>query len=259
MIRARELKMGKPYAEKEFVPIAQAQREKNCALGLPSVKKEGIRDAKVAIVGYGPSLVDTVFQLSYRQREFDAIWCCSKAHDFLIERGIVPTHHTDTDYREHKVGYNRLWQPTTRYFMATQVHPSYFDALKGLNVSLFHVVQPGGGTFDNRYMKLPVAFDAGSSVVGLAYELGYRNQEWFGMDASARMDKMHAGAHGGLKQEVIDVEIAGETRQMSDFFLRQALFLEQALHDRPKLWVQIHGDGALKPLLIERGRVKANL
>lgn len=254
MLRAVELKMGKPFVEKEIVPIIQAQRESNCARGLPSVKKEGIRDARVAIVGYGPSLEESLEQLERRRNEFDAIWTVSKAHDYVIERGIVPTHHTDTDYRVHKVAYNKLWQEKTRYFMATQVHPTYLDALAGRNVSLFHVVQPEGGTFDVRYFKQPVAFDAGLQAAQLAFELGYRNQDWYGIDGSARGKQTHVGPHEGIKPEPLELEIDGYPWQMNQFLVRQCLFCEEVLRKIPRMKVTIWGDGALRPFLLERKR-----
>ena len=247
MLRAVELVMSKPRVEAEIVPIVQAQRDANCARGLPSIKKDGTRDKTVAIVGYGPSLVDTWAQIAYRK--FDAVWTVSKAHDFLIERGVIPTHHTDTDYREHKVGYNRLWQGRTRYVMATQVYPTYLDALAGRDVSLFHVVQPNGGTFDSRYYKSEGSFDAGLQAAQLAYELGYPRQEWFGCDASVRGEQTHAGTHEGLKPEPLEIEIEGEPWMMSTFLVRQAMFCELLLRRRPRLKVKIHGGGALRPPL----------
>lgn len=246
--------MGEPYVEADVVPIIQAQRDANCARGLPSVKKDGTRDKRVAIVGYGPSLVDTWQGLL---RDYDAIWTVSKAHDFLVGRGVLPTHHTDTDYREYKARYNTRWQPGIRYVMATQIHPTYLDLLAGRDVSLFHVVQPGGGTYDPRYFKSPVMFDAGLQAVRLAYEIGYRLQEWYGMDASAtKGGKMHAGAHEGLHHEPVQLEVAGRLRTMSPFLVRQALFCERMLCKLPHLKVKIHGDGALRPMLQERGKCR---
>jgi hypothetical protein len=255
--------MGEPYTEADVVPVIQAQRDVNCARGLPSVRKEGIRDATAAIVGFGPSLIDTVDGL----RGFEAIWTVSKAHDFIIKRGIIPTHHTDVDYREHKAHYNRLWGPDTRYVMATQVHPTYLNALAWHHVELFHVVQPNGGLYDPRYYKCQVAFDAGLQAARVAYELGYRNQHWFGMDASIEAAGTHAGPHEGWgiieKQDgealvPIPVEIAGKVRTMNAFLLRQALFAERMLRELPRLKVTIRGAGALRPFLQERGKCRVS-
>ena len=252
ILRSRDLYMGAPYVEKDVVPTLQAQRDANCARGLPSVRKEGRRDARVAIVGFGPSLADTWRHLL--EREYDAIWTVSKAHDFLVERGVLPTHHTDTDYREHKARYNRLFQQTLKYVMATQVHPVYLDLLAGRDVSLFHVVQPNGGTYDGRYFKSPVTFDAGLQAARLAYGLGYRVQDWYGMDASARGEQTHAGPHDGVRPLPVQIEVAGRICTMSAFLVRQALFCERMLRETPRMLVTVLGDGALRPLLQERRR-----
>ena len=55
---------------------------------------------RVAVVGFGPSLVRTWERL----REFEYIWTTSGAHDFLVKRGIVPKWHTDVNWRPHKAG-----------------------------------------------------------------------------------------------------------------------------------------------------------
>jgi hypothetical protein len=256
ILRSRDLVMGEPYVELEVVPIIQAQRDANCARGLPSVRKDGTRDKRVAIVGYGPSLLETWPRLA--EREYDAVWTVSKAHDFLIERGVIPTHHTDTDYRSHKVGYNKRWQPTVNYMMATQVHPTYLDALAGQNVALFSIIQPNGGSYDPRYYKSPVTFDSGLQAARLAYELGYRRQDWYGLDASARGPQTHAGPHEGVRPPPVTIEVAGRLRTMSAFLIRQALFCERMLCKLPHLRVTILGDGALRPMLQERGKCRVS-
>jgi uncharacterized Rossmann fold enzyme len=252
MLRAIDLRAGKPYYETEVQPTVQAQRDQNCARGLPSVAKEGIRDARVAIVGYGPSLADTWERIA--KLKFDAIWTVSKAHDFLVEREIVPTHHTDSDYREHKASFNSLWRPGVRYMMATQIHPSYLDKLAGFDVRLFHVMNIG--TFDHRYLKQPTQFDAGLQAARLAYELGHREQEWFGMDASMRGGVAHAGPHEGLPPEPCEIIIQGRPVTMSTLLVRQAMHCEMMLRATPKMLVKIHGTGALKPFLLERGKCR---
>lgn len=243
--------MGPVYVDPSVVPITEGQRRVNCARGLPSVvKSDPAFRGRVAIVGYGPSLVDTWEQI--QAGGFDAVWTTSKAHDFLRERDVTPTHHTDTDYREHKAKFNCRWAVDTDYFMATQVHPSYLVLLQHYNVSLFHVEQPQGGFFDPRYLKQPAMLDAGLQAARLAFTLGYRDQEWFGMDASVKDDKTHAGPHEGVTQDLAEIVVAGVPRVMSDLLIRQAFWAEKMLCKWPHMKVKIHGDGALRPFLLER-------
>src|SRR6266853_2973862 len=56
-------------------------------------------DEPIALVNFGPSLNDTWEQI----KNFKYIMTCSGAHKFLVERGIIPTHHIDVDPRPHKV------------------------------------------------------------------------------------------------------------------------------------------------------------
>jgi len=253
LLRSIDLEMGPVYLDGGS-QIVEGQRRVNCAREFPSVVKpaSGFR-GRVAIVGYGPSLVDTWEGIA--TGGFDAVWTTSKAHDFLRERGVVPTHHTDTEYREHKAKFNKRFGPETQYLIGTQVHPSYLDALVGQRVSLFHVDLEDGRFYDPRYLKLPAAFDAGLTAARLAFAFGYREQEWFGMDASARSKKSaHAGPHEGLVPEYIDIIVAGVPRITSTLLIRQAFWAEKVLCKHPHMKVKIHGDGMLRPFLQERAK-----
>jgi hypothetical protein len=217
------------------------------------VKKGGV-GGRVAIVGFGPSLQETWKEIA----GFDAIWTTSKAHDFLFDREIIPTHHTDIDYREHKAQFNKMLGGSTKYLLATQVHPTYLDRLRHADVSLFHSEQLYGGLYPPPYLRQPGLYDAGLQAARLAFELGYREQAWFGMDASARAGVFHAGPHEGTKQDIVEFEVAGAPRQLSMFLIRQALCAEKLLCKLPHLRVKIHGDGALRPLLQERGKCRVD-
>src|SRR6185436_4802677 len=48
-----------------------------------------LTDEPIALVSYGPSLNETWEQI----RGFKFIMTCSGAHKFLVDRGIIPTHH----------------------------------------------------------------------------------------------------------------------------------------------------------------------
>src|SRR6267142_2328196 len=52
-----------------------------------------LRKDPIALVCYGPSLNDTW----ERVRDFKYVMTCSGAHRFLLERGVVPTWHTEVD------------------------------------------------------------------------------------------------------------------------------------------------------------------
>lgn len=160
-----------------------------------------LRDEPVAIVGYGPSLARTWGQL----REFKNIWTVSGAHDFLLARGIRPTHHTDMDWRPHK--HTMLVQPQAdvRYIMANTIDPNYTKKIEGYKPEFF---QPRGDKVAHffrmgEYPALKVPGDVATAAVRLAYEAGFREMTTFGIDGSydfdgtIKLQKMRGGTHAG--------------------------------------------------------------
>lgn len=257
-LEGKLLQMSEPTPDENGLRQTAPNIRANVARGLPKYAPVKVHDRKVAIVGYGPSLLETWEQL----KDFDGdIWTTSKAHDFLVERGIVPTFHTDIDYREHKAGFIKRVNGETRYIIATQVHPKYLDNLLShpdVDVELFHTghdghpqQEPGRG-----YPEINPMYDAGLQLARMAYRAGYRQQEWFGLDASLANGQSHAGPHEGVLGSAPggDVLVSGRVYASNGLLIRQALFCERFLCKYPFLVATIHGDGMLRPFLQERGK-----
>src|SRR5688572_2533433 len=64
---------------------------------LPRLIQHPARDGPISLVGYGPSLKDTWQDIK------PPILTMSGAHDFLIDKGVIPDFHCDVDPRPHKV------------------------------------------------------------------------------------------------------------------------------------------------------------
>lgn len=245
----KELTMETPVASPQALVDVSVNIKANMPLKLPTYVKRKVKGGRVAIVGYGPSLRDT-WELI---RGFDVIWTVSKAHDFLLERGITPTFHTDLDFREHKAYFNKIKSPSTKYILATQVHPKYLELLGDADIQLFHSDIPGADPSPG-YRKAEAQFDAGLQAAYMAYENGYHEQHWFGCDASIKDGTTHAGSHSGLPVELLDIMVDGKIYTSSTLLLRQAMFGERMLCKYAQLNATIYGDGMLKPFLQERGK-----
>ena len=134
----------------------------------------------IAVVGYSPSLKHTWERL----RDYKYIWTVSGAHDFLCERGIVPTYHTDVDWQVHKPKFVKQPHPGVQYRMCSGVVPAYLEKLRGYQLTVFapaempDVYKPG----NSEYPELPKGGNAGQQAALLAYLDGWRAQHWFGMD-----------------------------------------------------------------------------
>lgn len=161
----------------------------------------------MSLVGYGPSLKDT---WRYIKRP---ILTVGGAHDFLVERGIVPDFHVDCDPRPHKAQMLTKPQNSVRYCMATCLHPDWWDKLKEFHVELWHL---HNDKFTDQWLAKNDPnglFLGGGSTVGMrslevASLLGYKRFEVHGYDNSYENDEnRHAGPHIGKKQKMLRVQI----------------------------------------------------
>jgi len=207
----------------------------------------------VAIVGYGPTLLQTWERL----KDWPGpIWTVSKAHDFLIERGIVPTFHTDIDMREHKADFIKTPHPDVEYIIATQVHPRYLDNLKGMRVFLWQSAVYPKLPMDRRYPRMTARVDCGLQAAELALHYGYAEQHWFGIDSGLQHRQTHAGPHEGVHSHPVPIKFGPEVFETTQLFIHSLLLGEKMLQERVKMRVTVHGKGLLARFLAERGRTR---
>ena len=199
--------------------------------GYPLLRQTPFHDGHISIACYGPSLKDTWSGLER------PILSVSGAHDFLIERGVVPDFHIDCDPREYKAEFVKNAHPDVHYLMASCCHPKTWEYLQGRKVSLWHLYNGQETTrwlSSNRPDKdtvppseTPHVAICGGSTIGLrAIELagfmGYKNIALHGMDSSFAGDVRHAGVHHGEKQKPVRVRVGDEWFQSSPQMIEAA-------------------------------------
>jgi SAM-dependent methyltransferase len=164
----------------ERAKIVQANIDRNVGYPPINLGHGHDRPEPIAIVGYSPSLKTTWERL----RGYKRIWTVSGAHDFLLERGIVPTYHTDVDWQVHKPKFIKWPHPDVQYRMCSGVQPEYLEKLRDYRLTVFapaempDVYTPG----NSEYPEIPKGGNAGQQAALLAYLDGWRTQHWFGMD-----------------------------------------------------------------------------
>ena len=148
---------------------------------------------------YGPSLLATWEALRNK-----AIISVSGAHDFLIERGLVPTYHVECDPRPHKAAFLRNPHPDITYCIASCCHPTIFEQLEGHKVLLWHLAEEPVEDMRVLLRELDIGSKlvGGGSTVGLraivvADVLGVRDMDIYGMDCSYNEGAEWAGTHSG--------------------------------------------------------------
>jgi FkbM family methyltransferase len=154
-----------------------------------------VTDEPIAIVCFGPSLNDTWEEI----RKFKYIMSGSGSHKFLVERGIIPTHHIEVDPRDHKIDLMGPPQKGTQYYIASTCHPKLFKHLEGYDVKLWHIHSGDSpAVLPTVFPRGEYIFTGGSNVglrsLVIARFLGFVNQHIFGMDCSMSQDGKHSHA-----------------------------------------------------------------
>lgn len=219
---------------------------------------------KFALACYGPSLLDT-----WERMRGQSVVSVSGAHDFLVERGIIPIYHVECDSRPHKAAFLQKPQEMTTYLIASCCHSSIFEQLQGFKIRMWHRDE---GNISARIRELLLQLDPGSQLVqggttvggralNLLLRLGARKIDIHGMDCSYRGEQVWAGSHSGeIHKSRFKNKVAGKIFETSttmynamvDFFD----LLEYTGHRRCEYIV--HGDGMLAWTLAGMGRKEVN-
>lgn len=209
-------------------------------------QNQEIREEEVAVVGYGTSLTKT-WELLKGHR---CIISTSGAHDFLIERGIIPTWHIDCDPRAHKARFTSKPHSDVTYLIASSAHPSIVDQLLTNKLKLWNMeVRPHVKVAEHEW-ELRTYGDVGQMAIAIAKVLGFRKVALYGMDYSFGQDEQHAGVHG-REDKTIDQYFAvdGKYFKSNMEFIKNLMFFEILLDENPDLEITITGNGLLSHFL----------
>lgn len=218
--------------------------------------QDDLKDEPIALVAYGGSLNDTWGDIS----DFDTIFTCSGAHRFLIDRGIIPTYHVDSDPRRHKIGMLGEPRPEITYMVASICDPGYADFLisKGIpKIVLWHIFfmeQEILGIMPQREWMLTGGDTIGPRMMKIARLMGYTNMRFFGFDSSTENpSKTHAGTHPNPRQGVKPIRYNGRTYFSTDDWEVHAQIMIDDLDRMPEVNYRFYGDGLLQAMA--RGHV----
>ncbi len=245
----------------------------NIGVSWKRVRPRPAHNRTAILICYGPSLLDTWRCAPVERQHLGNadIVSVSGAHDFLIERGIIPRFHVECDPRKHKS--DMLTKPHRRveYLIASCCHPDLLKKLKltlsAKRIRLWHL--------NNCELSDPVRIgqiDPGAVLVGgggsvglrafsVLHALGYRRFVVHGMDCSYRDElgaglATHAGAHAGKAPKRIEVQCGGRTfvtgpaliTYIRDFDVVRRLVGDPNA-DPDKIEIILRGDGLLQHAL----------
>ena len=270
-------KIGPPPTLRRVVMKSVFTNEQRCEnirsamlRGLKSVPIVPAHDNTMVLVGYGPTLGEHITEI---RRTKGDVFTTSGAHRMLLDNGIVPTGHLESDPRDHKaVGFGKP-DPRVVYFLASAASRKTFDAVHGFETWLFHVTSSAMEStliqsMDPNAFTIDGGTNSGMMLIGLGTVLGYRKFEIFGMDCSFKCDdtllrwpkdepmpadtrervKFHAGLHPNDDQDLYRVWI-GDRPFLSSPQLFQSAQDFMSLSASSRCRFTLHGDGFLRNLV----------
>lgn len=243
------MKQTLELAEAVSKPERFAQMQE-AILRFPFLKKtQMLREERLTIVCYGPSLKDTWDKIK------GPFMTVSGAHDFMVDKGLSPCYHVEIDPREHKPKMLQKPQAETQYLMASVCHPDFWHVLRNSDVKLWHLISGNDGAVEE-WVKFhhPAGVDSligGGATVGqralsVGAALGYRKFDIYGMDCCYQRTT-HAGGHTGAHQATIPVWVKGRLFTTTPQLLQAAQGMELFLktYDAD---VRFHGDGLMQTI-----------
>jgi hypothetical protein len=162
----------------------------NLKRGLPEVKRCNPHTHRMSIAGGGPSLSDTKDQL-------DGYICAvNNSLGYLLDNGIKANACVYVDPFEGIADFV-IPRKDIHYYVASIVHPSVFEKLKGCHVIIWH---PSGPPGMEEFLKEEaddwLLIGGGSTVglrsINLGYICGFRSFNIHGLDSSIKDGGNHA-------------------------------------------------------------------
>lgn len=223
----------------------------NAARDLPWLNVRDAHSIPAVIVGGGPSLADHVDDIRAAQQAGATVYALNAASLWLNRRGIVPDYQVVVDAQASCLAF--VDTGARGHLFASQVHPSVMDAVP--NPIVWHL--GGEGVEDlfpaERVRRGGYSLVGGGAAVGtcaacLAFILGHRTLDFYGVDSSNRDGATHAyGQAMNAFIPNVEVEWAGKTFSSSVAMKAQAewfMILGRQIESAGAS-VRLHGDGLL--------------
>lgn len=224
-------------------------------------------DYKAMLLCGGPSLEQYVSVIKRKRTRGWKLFTVNGTHEWAQDHGMEPSAQIMLDARAHNARFVARPVKKCRYFIEAQCHGSVFDALEGRDVHIWHSANCGKKerTILNRYHRNRVSYVNGGTSVGtraicLAYMLGVRTLDIYGMDGCLIKGKHHAYEQPENDGQAIHVVRVGRKQfQLHPWMVKQLdewLQLPALLPDDFNL--RMHGPGVLAYVLeqtAKRGKV----
>lgn len=232
------------------------------ARGLPEIAGQSAPIAQPAIiVGSGTSIASQVETIRNQRSAGGFLLAIKDAHDWLIEKGIMPDAALAIDPQEHRWNCFLRKQETVHYLISSQCHPAMFDHLDGHRVTIWHPCI----TKDQKRPLGKYLVGGGSTsglrAIVLLYIMGYRDFRLFGFDSCLSGDILRVNGTGPKPtDQIIDVMLpSGESFKCNASMALQAQQFQDLFERLPDAHFTAYGYGLIPSIIRQRAENLINL
>lgn len=212
----------------------------------------------IHIVGGGHSLEGEIENLRNAQ---GWIFAVNGAHDYLIEQGIVPHALVLADPDEYCLKYVQNPRGDVTYLVASQCHPSVFDALTDSFVRVWHCEGDIPGAIPDGPMRLLGGCSTALRCISIGFVLGIDDFHFWGIDGCYQGAGSHIYEDKDLPEDETTVWFDPKTPAYPDgkiyrtagHMAMQVDNMVKLLRIFPMLTVHPHGDGLMQDVLRVHG------
>ena len=215
-------------------------------------------DRTCVLVCGAPSMRDSLGAIKDHKRRGTPIVTVNNALKFLAENGVTPTSHAMLDARPENAAFVENPVEGVRYFVASQCHPSVFDALEGQDVIMWHNAIGDGDDLveitkdyvrdDRPLIQVPGGCTVGLRAMYLIFMSGFRKIHIYGMDSSYDGEQHHAYPQPlNDKDAGLNVVMGNKQYHCARWMARQAEEFRGHFHDLEArgMTIFVHGKGLI--------------
>ncbi len=239
--------------------VADTERNDNVRVNIAKVSKrlglhEPAHDRVAVLACFGPSLRETFPALAMAQINGADVFTVSGAHQYLIERGVVPVAHMDCDPREHKAWQFGTPDSRVKYWIGSCVHPVYIERLEGQDVTLWHSYNKEASReifeMDPGHELVVGGGSIGLRALSVLYCRGYRRFEIHGMDScSSASGEHHAAFHYAKYPGVAEIKCGDRWFLATAIHVAYARYFFKSQKMLKGATFAIHGSGLLAEMV----------
>ena len=221
-------------------------------------------DTVISLLAGGPSLKDFWGDIEEKWRGGQKIVTVNGTYNECLKRGINPSAQIVTDARDHNLRFVQPVIPTCKYLLASQCHPSLFDAVPPEQIHVWHtpigdseltkIVEEELHARNQIWYPVPGGSTVTLRAMTLLRILGFCKMEIYGFDSCLADDGSHHAyeqKENDGKEVIISVICGGRVFRCHSWMASQAQeFLDQMRHLLlDEVEIMVHGDGLIAHIL----------